>query len=151
MVEVIDVGNGPQQVAFNGDEVYVSRTFYDSSWNTFHGASRIANNGEITVNNYGSGAPCGGVIINHNSNMMRSSGGGLAIMDDELNLLPVSIGNFQQWQVYHIEKIDGYFWFALTDFSSFNEIHVLDANGQEVSIFQVGINPGDFAFWQIND
>ena len=151
LVEVIDVGNGPQQVAFNGDEVYVSRTFYDNSWNTFHGASRISNNGEITVNNYGSGAPCGGAIINHNSNMMRSSGGGLAVMDNELNLLPVSIGSFEQWQVYHIEKIDGYFWFALTDFSSFNEVHVLDANGQEVSIFQVGINPGDFAFWQIND
>ena len=83
--------------------------------------------------------------------MMRSSGGGLAIMDNNLDLLPVSIGDFQQWQVYHIEKIQGNFWFALTDFSDFNEVHVLDDTGQEVSVFQVGINPGDFAFWQNND
>ena len=54
LVDVIDVGNGPQQVALMGI-VYVSRTFYDSSWNTFHGASRISDDGEIIINNYGSG------------------------------------------------------------------------------------------------
>ena len=151
LIETYEVGDGPQQVAFNGNEVFVSRTFYDSSWNTFHGASKLSESGDIIINNYGSGAPCGGAVINHNSNMMRSSGGGLAIMDNNLDLLPVSIGNFQQWQVYHIEKIQGNFWFALTDFSDFNEVHVLDDTGQEVSVFQVGINPGDFAFWQNND
>ena len=61
-----------------------------------------------------------------------------------LSLLEIS-----NLQVYHIEKIDGYFWFALTDFSSFNEVHVLDANGQEVNIFQVGINPGDLLFGKL--
>ena len=55
------------------------------------------------MNNYGSGAPCGGVIINHNSNMMRSSGG-LAVMDDELNLLPVSIETFSNGRFIILKK-----------------------------------------------
>ena len=83
--------------------------------------------------------------------MMRSSGGGLAIMDNELNLLPVSIGSFDQSQVYHIEKIQGKFWFALTDYSTFNEVHVLDDSGQILDVYQVGITPGDFAFWSYSD
>ena len=150
IVETLNVGEGPQQIAISGDDVFISRTFYDSSWNTFHGASKISG-GEVTINTYGSGAPCGGSIINHNSNMMRSSGGGLAIMDNELNLLPVSIGSFDQSHVYHIEKIQGYFWFALTDYSTFNEVHVLDDSGQTVSVYQAGIIPGDFSFWSNSD
>ncbi|MBI45473.1 MAG: hypothetical protein CMG66_04820 [Candidatus Marinimicrobia bacterium] len=150
IIETFDVGEGPQQIAISGDEVFISRTFYDSSWHTFHGASKISDN-EVVINTYGSGAPCGGSIINHNSNMMRSSGGGLAIMDNELNLLPVSIGSFDQSQVYHIEKIQGKFWFALTDYSTFNEVHVLDDSGQILDVYQVGITPGDFAFWSYSD
>ena len=150
VIQTLDVGDGPQQIAIKGDEIFISRTFYDSSWNSFYGASKISEN-EVSINNYGSGAPCGGAIISHNSNMMRSSGGGLAIMDDQLNLLPVSIGDFNQNQVYHVEKIQGNFWFALTDYEDFNEVHVVNSFGETINIFQVGYLPGDFAFWSNND
>ena len=150
LVETIEVGDGPQQIAIDDNEIFISRTFYDINWSAFHGASKI-NGNEVSVNAYGSGAPCGGSIIKHNSSMMRSSGGGLAIMDNELNLLPVSIGNFDQSLIYHIEKIDGYFWFALTDYEDFNEVHVLNDSGDTIDIYQVGISPGDFAYWPNSD
>ena len=44
VVETIDVGEGPQQLTEINGEIYVSRTFYDSNWNTFHGASKITSN-----------------------------------------------------------------------------------------------------------
>jgi len=101
----------------------------------------------ITINNYGTGAACGGSVLIHNADVMRSFNGGLARMDNELNLEEVSIGDFQQWQIYHVEKIDGKFWFAITDFQDLNEAHVLDDNGEIIEIYEVGQTPGDFAKW----
>ena len=38
-------------------------------------------------------------------------------MDNELNLGEVIIGNYEQWQIYHIEKING-------NFFNSNETHI---------------------------
>ena len=53
--------------------------------------------------------------------------------------------------LFGIKIIQGNFWFALTDFSNFNEVHVVDDSGQTINIFEVGVNPGDFASWSNND
>ena len=47
---------------------------------------------EITINNYGSGSPCGGSVLNHNGDVFRSFDGGLARMNAELNLEENLIG-----------------------------------------------------------
>ena len=96
VIETIDVGSGPQQIEINGDDLFVSRTYYDSSWNTFHGTSRISNinsnqNSEVFVNEYGSGAPCGGAVIKHQDSVYRSFNGGLAELNDDLSLQEPSI------------------------------------------------------------
>ena len=56
--------------------------------------------------NYGAGAPCGGAIIKHQNAIYRSFDGGLARINDDLSLEDVSIGSFDQSQVYHVEKIE---------------------------------------------
>ena len=48
----------------------------------------------IIINNYGTGTACGGSVLIHNADVMRSFNGGLARMDNELNLEEVSIGDF---------------------------------------------------------
>ena len=35
------VGSGPQNLVLHNSDIYVSRTFYDESWNAFHGSSKI--------------------------------------------------------------------------------------------------------------
>lgn len=152
IVETIEVGDGPQQVTFNNGYIYISRTFYDDEWNTFHGTTKITDsngNGisEAQWYNYGAGAPCGGSIIKHQNTVYRSFDGGLAQINEDLSLENVSIGNFDQSQVYHVEKIDDMFWFAITNYQNLNEVHVLNENGDEISIHQVGLIPGDFAVW----
>ena len=145
-VESIEVGQGPQNLVMHNDAIYVSRTFYNDDWTeTYHGATKI--DGEITIKSYGIGVACGGSVLIHNSHVMRSFEGGLARMDSELNLEEVTIGNFSQSQVYHVEKINNNFWFAITDYEDLNEVHVLDSSGSSVSVYDVGQNPGDFAVW----
>ena len=142
-----EVGQGPQNLTQNGNAIYVSRTYYSADWTeTYHGASKI--DGDVLINNYGLGAVCGGAVVSKESNIYRSFNGGLAKMDSELNLEEVTIGNFNQNQVYHVELIDNNFWFAITDFSDLNEVHVLDDNGNTVNVYSVGQNPGDFVKWE---
>ena len=131
VVETIEVGEGPQQIEIMGNDIYVSRTYYDSSWNTFHGTSKVSDINlsdvsEVYINEYGTGAPCGGAVVKHQESIYRSFDGGLAKLNEDLSLEDASIGNFSQWQVYHVEKIDDEFWFGITDFGTLNEVHVLD-------------------------
>ena len=154
VVDTIEVGEGPQQIEIMNNNLYISRTYYDSSWNTFHGTSKVLNinlndNSEVYINEYGSGAPCGGAVVKHQESVYRSFDGGLAKLNEDLSLESPSIGNFSQWQVYHVEKIDDEFWFGITDFGSLNEVHVLDENGVELAVYQSGLFPGDFARWSL--
>ena len=44
LVESIEVGDGPQSlIEYNGN-IFISRRYYDSSWNVFHGTSKIVLN-----------------------------------------------------------------------------------------------------------
>ena len=144
------VGSGPQNLVKHNSDIYVSRTYYSDDWTiTYHGASRIGS--EITINNYGSGGACGGSVLSYQSNVYRSFDGGLARMDAELNLKERTIGNYNQSHVYHVEKINGNFWFAITDWNDLNEVRIVDSNGNELYIYKVGQNPGDFALWEQMD
>ena len=146
LIEVIDVDSGPQEITFFEDEIYVSRTFYDESFNTFHGITKIGS--EISTENYGSGTPCGGAILTHNSNVYRSYNGGLVQVNEDLTLnTDDQIGSYDQNQVYHIEKINDQIWFALTNYSDYNVVKVLNSYGNEIASYNVGIIPGDFAHW----
>ena len=58
------------------------------------------------------------------------------------------IGSYDQSLVYHVEEINGNIWFGLTNYSDYNVVKVIDASGQEIGSYDVGINPGDFSFWQ---
>ena len=142
------VGSGPQNLVKHNSDVYVSRTYYSDDFAiTYHGASRIVGS-EITINNYGSGGACGGSVLSHQSDVYRSFDGGLARMDAELNLEERTIGNYNQSHIYHVEKINGNFWFAITDWDDLNEVRVVDSNGDELFTYKVGQNPGDFALWE---
>ena len=84
-VESIEVGQGPQNLVKLNDDIYISRTYYSSDWiETYHGATRIGS--DITINNYGTGSPCGGTVLNHGNSVYRSFNGGLTRMDSDLNL-----------------------------------------------------------------
>ena len=143
ITETVEVGPGPQELAKLNGEIFVSRTFYDSDWNAEHGATKIGS--EVLIKNYGIGAPCGGSILKHESYIMRSFNGGLARMNSSLELENVTIGDFSQDQIYHVEKIDDKFWFAITDHENLNEVYVLDSTGNIINVYDVGISPGDFA------
>ena len=150
VITTYEVGQGPQNLVIKDGSIYVSRTYYSNDWTvTYHGASIISE--EIITNNYGSGMPCGGSIMKFQDNMYRSYDGGISKINNDLSLdFNSKIGAYDQSQVYHVEIINDNIWFAITDYQNLNEVRVMSADGNEISNYSVGQNPGDFAYWTVN-
>tara|TARA_B110000116_G_scaffold264986_1_gene273500 strand:+ start:196 stop:1215 length:1020 start_codon:yes stop_codon:yes gene_type:complete len=147
IIETIEVGDGPQNLIQHNGDIYISRTFYDNSWNAYHGSSKIGS--ETIFNNYGSGVVCGGSVLSYNGEVYRSHSGGISPLKDNLDIDESGrIGNYNQDEVYHVEIIDGDIWFGIRDLDNGpGVIKVTDSNGTEILEYSVGINPGDFAVW----
>jgi len=148
IVEVHEVGYGPGNLLVYDDAIYVSRTYYDSSWNAFYGTSRIKANGVIDIMNYGSGAVCGGGIYKYENSVYRTYDGGIAQISENLEIMPdTKLGNYNSEEVYSAEIIGDNIYFGLSDFSGSDEVAVVNESGDEISRYAVGSIPGDFAFW----
>ena len=154
IVDTYEVGSGPGDILVFEDELYVSRTFYDENWNAFYGTSKINSDGDVVIKNYGAGVACGGSVHALNGNVYRSFNGGVAKLDQDLNILEnTRVGDFNFYDVYSIETIDDKIYFGLSDFSAPDEVVVLNSQGVELNRFNVGAIPGDFAVWNscVND
>ncbi len=160
-VSTYDVGEGPSSFEFLGDDMYISRTWYGPDWSTQHGITKILGlENSPVIQNYGSGVPCAGSVVNINNQIYRTLPnntddeilGGIAALNDNLSHdLNRVIGSFQQSSVYHVEVIDNEIWFAITNFQDLNEVKVVSFDGSELASYNVGISPRDFAKWTLSD
>ena len=163
VIESIEIGRGPQNLIEQEGKIFVSRTFYDNEYDehgywintiTTHGSSKI-DNGQVTVNNYGNGVVCGGSVLSYNNNVYRSFSGGISPLNEDLSLNESArIGDYNQDEVYHVEIINENIWFSIIPLDSYgypanqiSTLKVLNSDGNQVSDYTVGINPGDFDFW----
>ena len=151
--EIFEIGNGPTSIKIFNDNIFVANTFYDSSFNAFYGSSRIdLTNDQVSVNNYGSGTVCGGSVLKYNSDIYRSYQGGIAILDEQLNILEeTKIGSYNPSQLYSSEVIGDLVYFGITNYTDINQVKVVDFNNNEIASYEVGLFPGDFAFWSQNN
>ena len=150
IVDIINVGEGPQDLEFHNNELYVSRTYYDENYSAFHGTSKYSlDNSDILIKNYGENTPCGGSIHNLNNLMYRSALGGIVELDEILNLKSSNkIGDFNQSEVYSVEVFGDKVYFGLTDYNNLNKVKVVNLDNSEFASYDVGIIPGDFAIWK---
>ena len=148
IANIYNVGFGPGEMAVHDGEVVVARTYYDENWNAFYGTSKIKNDGDVIVASYGAGVACGGSVHSYNGELYRAFDGGIALLDDDLNIMDdTRLGDFNPSEVYSVKTIGDYIYFGLTDFAAPDQVFVLDSNGDVVNDYTVGALPGDFAAW----
>ena len=149
VVDIIEVGEGPQDLEFKNNDLYVSRTYYDENYSAFHGTSKFSlNNNDVLIKNYGENTPCGGSVHNFENVMYRSALGGIVELNDLLDLNTNNkIGEFNQSEVYSVEVIGEKVYFGLTDYAKLNKVKVISRDNLEIASYDVGIIPGDFAVW----
>ena len=148
--EIITVGEGPLDLEFYNDKLYVSRTYYDENYAAFHGTSQYTPlSKNILIKDYGKNTPCGGSVHSLDNKMYRSALGGIAEMDQFLNLIESSvIGNYNQSEIYSVDVINEKVYFGLTDFSNYNKVKIISKDNLEIASYDVGKIPGDFAVWR---
>lgn len=148
--ETYEVGFGPTDIEIRGKSVYLANTYYDASYNAFYGSSELdITTGQVSINSYGPGIVCGGDVLTLNEEIYRSFSGGIAQIDENLEiLLETKIGDFPPAQLYSTESNDDKIYFGLTNFTDINIVKVYDTNNNEIASYDVGIIPGDFAFWK---
>ncbi|MDC1274035.1 hypothetical protein N8Z25_01785, partial [Flavobacteriaceae bacterium] len=150
--ETFEIGKGPTSLTVVNNNVYVANTYYDANYNAFYGSSKLnAISKEVDINYYGSGVVCGGDVLNYNNDIFRSFSGGAAKLGSDLKILEqTKIGSYDAAQLYSSEIIGDYIYFGITDYNETNQVKVVDFNNNEVASYDVGLFPGDFAFWSSN-
>lgn len=152
ILESFEIGKGPTSISFNNNNVYIANTYYDDQYNAFYGTSKLNGiDNEIDIEYYGPGVVCGGDVMNFDNQIFRSYDGGLAKLDKDLKILKnTKLGSFDPAQLYSSKIIGNYIYFGITNFKDLNMVKVVDFNNNIVSSFDVGIIPGDFAYWKQN-
>ena len=147
------VGFGPTSIIKNDNNIYVANTYYDENFNAFYGTSRLnIINDEVLVNNYNEGVVCGGSIHKFSSSIFRSSDGGIISLDVNLNFISnTKIGDEIPSQLYSTEIINNKIYFGITNFTDINLVKIYNSNNELESTFEVGLFPGDFAYWEFDE
>ena len=147
------VGFGPTSIIKDDNNIYVANTYYDENFNAFYGTSRLnIINDEVLVNNYNEGVVCGGSIHKFSSSIFRSSDGGIVSLDVDLNFISnTKIGDEIPSQLYSTEIINNKIYFGVTNFTDINLVKIYNSNNELESTFEVGLFPGDFAYWEFDE
>ena len=147
------VGFGPTSIIKDDNNIYVANTYYDENFNAFYGTSRLnIINDEVLVNNYNEGVVCGGSIHKFSSSIFRSSDGGIISLDVNLNFISnTKIGDEIPSQLYSTEIINNKIYFGITNFTDINLVKIYNSNNELESTFEVGLFPGDFAYWEFDE
>ena len=145
-----EIGYGPTSIIKANDDIYIANTYYDENFNAFFSTSRVdLNTNQITINNYGDGVVCGGSVHKINNDVYRSYDGGIVMLDDNLNFInSTKIGDEEPNQVYSSEIINDKVYFGITNFTDINLVKIYNSNNELESTIEVGLFPGDFAYWE---
>ena len=112
----------------------------------------FTDNSEKLINNYNEGVVCGGSIHKFSSSIFRSSDGGIVSLDEDLNFISnTKIGDEIPSQLYSAEIINNKIYFGVTNFTDINLVKIYNSNNELESTFEVGLFPGDFAYWEFEE
>ena len=155
VIETYEVGKGPQQMAIEDNNLWVSRTYYSEDWyQTYFGTTHIdLLTNEIIKKEYGPGIVCGGNVMVFNNQVYRTFDGGIAPIDESnLNIRSSSrIGDYGATNLYSAESLDNHVYFGITrDYQSPDTVYIHNDIGEFEILYEVGASPGDYAIWEIN-
>ena len=150
IVESYEVGFGPEQMILQNNNLWISRTYYDSNWSAYYGSSMIdLETNAIISNNYGVGMVCGGNILELNNQIYRTVDGGIAPLDTELELNVASkIGSYSN--LYSAYSDNQRIYLGMSDYTAPDTVFVHNEIGDLISTLSVGKLPGDYAIWEKN-
>lgn len=148
VVDEINVGSGPGAMLVHENRLYISRTYYDGSWNMYAAASRLdLGTGDLIQADYGQTWSYGADLLLLNDSVYRMVGDGIAPLSENLEIVASDqIGNFPGLYSASTDGQNLYFGIS-DDYFAPDELVITDAEGTVLNSYNVGALPGSFAFW----
>ena len=159
IVDIYEVGKGPQQLVIHNNSLWVSRTYYSENWyQTYFGMTQInLLTNDIISKEYGEGIVCGGNVMVYNDQLYRTSLGGIAPIDQ--NDLSINIASrigeytskdsYYNPNLYSSDAIENQILLGVTnDYQSPDTVYVQNKENNSFTLFEVGAAPGDYAIWR---
>ena len=146
-VDTFTVIPGPNQLLLNDNKLYVLSTYYDTSWNSYTGTSRIdLQTGQVLTKVHGGATNFCEDIALINNKVYRTYNGGVAPLTDTLGIDSAkSIGNYSG--IYSMAFNGTYLFLGLSDYTAPDQVVILDTLGNLINTLTVGVCPGSFAFY----
>ena len=151
IVNTYSVGPGPGQMLLKDSSLYVARTFYDEEYNAYSGMSLInLLTNDIISADYGSETSWAADLAVLNDMVYRTYNGGIVPVTPSLELmLDAQIGNYAGINSMAISG--GNIYLGLSDdYLAPDQIVMLNAEGEELALYQTGAIPGSMVFWPEN-
>ncbi len=141
---------GPNQMAINNNELFVTCTHFNENWQAMTGTSKIdLSSGVVTSVSHGTTKNSGADICYYNNSIFRTLDSMIVELDDGLEPLSESaISNFGSQNIYSMAMNDDHIFVGLTDdFQAPDDLMVLDMGGNIVKQYSVSALPGSFGFF----
>jgi len=142
---------GPEQIKYQDGYLFVTSTYYDENWNSGYAISKVnINNGTVTNNDHGSELFFGGDLAIYENSVFRIYQKGIAPYSTELAVLTEAAIDLQQTGIYSMKINGDLLYIGAGDFSAPDQVLIATMSGEILDTFDVGANPGTFAFWKAN-
>ena len=138
-------------MALEGDNLWVTNRYYDSSYLTYIGTSKIdLTTGTVNIKDYGrGGSACAGDLFNFKKALYRTFDGGVSPLNTDASILtPGKIGNYNDNKLYSSHANSEHIFIGLSDYVAPDTVLVHDKNGAYVYSLVTGASPGDYANWR---
>lgn len=149
IVKKYEVKDGPFQLLISDGNLFITHLSYDENFNDYYATSKVnLANDNIVFRDYNNVSDYGISILKLDNKIYRSIYGGIAELDNDLNIIEsTKIGNINK-RIYSCSIINEKIYFGLTNFDEFNEIQIYNKNKVLEYKTNVGVSPIDFAYWK---
>ena len=140
------VGLGPQRLLVKGDELYISRQWYDSAYNSFRGLTVLnLTSAEAVVTDWGPGS--GADIFSIGDQVYVATGAGVVPVAADGSLMTAEAIGAELASQYAAAADGRNIFIATADFVTPGQVYLFNTKKEQKAIFTVGMGPGDFAFF----
>lgn len=138
---------GPTTLLLKDESLFVASTYYDESWNTYAGNSKInLTSGEVLTYDAGLTFDYGLDLVQVGNDVYRIYNNGIAPLNDDLSInADLKIGDFPG--LYSVNAYNNKLYFGLTDYVAPDNMYKTNEDGVVMSEYNVGALPGSFAFY----
>ena len=143
------VSNNPDIVIYHNGFLFVGSQYGD--WQTYNFVTEKINptTGELSGSkDHGSDVAFGVDFSIHNDVLYRAYDKGIVALNDDLSVNISTYIGTEYSGLYSMAINEDSIYLGFGDYTAPDNVIIIDFNGNEIANYEVGANPGSFAFWK---